>query len=45
MPKRRKTMAATVFEESNIQKAILTLGLPSMLGQLATLIYNMADTL
>ena len=37
-------MAATVFEESNIQKAILTLGLPSMLGQLATLIYNMADT-
>lgn len=24
-------MAATVFEESNIQKAILTLGLPSML--------------
>lgn len=37
-------MAATVFEENNIQKAILTLGLPSMLGQLATLIYNMADT-
>jgi putative MATE family efflux protein len=33
-----------VFEERNIQKAVLTLGLPAMLGQLATLIYNMADT-
>lgn len=34
----------SVFEERNIQKAVLTLGLPAMLGQLATLIYNMADT-
>lgn len=33
-----------VFEEKNIQKAIITLGIPAMLGTLATLIYNMADT-
>ena len=33
-----------VFEEKNTQKAILTLGLPAILGQLTTLIYNMADT-
>ena len=37
-------MTTSVFEEKNIQKAILTLGLPSMLGQLATLIYNLVDT-
>ena len=35
---------ASVFEESNLPKAIARLGLPSMLGQLTTLIYNMADT-
>lgn len=33
-----------VFEESNLSKAIARLGLPAMLGQLTTLIYNMADT-
>ncbi|MBR0341876.1 MAG: MATE family efflux transporter [Oscillospiraceae bacterium] len=33
-----------IFEEKNIQKAIVTLGIPAMLGTLATLIYNMADT-
>ena len=35
---------SNVFEENNIQKAIVTLGIPAMLGTLATLIYNMADT-
>lgn len=34
----------TVFEEKNISKAIMRMGLPSMLGQLTTLIYNIADT-
>lgn len=34
----------TVFEEKNIQRAIIKLGIPAMLGSLATLIYNMADT-
>lgn len=34
----------TVFEEKSIFKAILRLGLPAMLAQLATLIYNTADT-
>lgn len=33
-----------VFEEKNTHKAIMILGLPAMLGQLATLIYNMVDT-
>ncbi len=33
-----------VFEEKNTQKAIMKLGLPAILGQLATLIYNMVDT-
>ncbi|MDO4553900.1 MAG: MATE family efflux transporter [Lachnospiraceae bacterium] len=35
---------ATVFEETNISKAIMRVGLPAMLGQLTTLIYNIADT-
>lgn len=35
---------SSVFEEKNISKAILRVGLPAMLGQLTTLIYNMADT-
>ena len=35
---------ATVFEEQNISKAIMRMGLPAMLGQLTTLIYNIADT-
>ena len=35
---------SNIFEEKNIQKAIVTLGIPAMLGTLATLIYNMADT-
>lgn len=35
---------STVFEEKNAAKAILRVGLPAMLGQLTTLIYNMADT-
>lgn len=34
----------TVFEEQNISKAIIRVGLPAMLGQLTTLIYNIADT-
>lgn len=34
----------SVFEEKNISKAIMRVGLPSMLGQLTTLIYNIADT-
>lgn len=34
----------SVFEETNLSKAILRVGLPAMLGQLTTLIYNMADT-
>ena len=34
----------TVFEEKNISKAIMKVGLPAMSGQLTTLIYNIADT-
>ena len=34
----------SVFEEKNISRAILRMGLPAMLGQLTTLIYNIADT-
>ena len=34
----------SVFEESSLSKAIARVGLPAMLGQLTTLIYNMADT-
>ncbi len=34
----------SVFEESNLTKAIARVGLPAMLGQLTTLIYNIADT-
>lgn len=34
----------SVFEEKNIHKAIIRVGLPAMLGQLTTLIYNIADT-
>lgn len=34
----------SVFEETNISKAIMRVGLPAMLGQLTTLIYNIADT-
>ncbi|MDO4493862.1 MAG: MATE family efflux transporter [Clostridia bacterium] len=33
-----------VFEEQNIKKAVLKLGVPAMLGSLTTLIYNTADT-
>lgn len=33
-----------VFEGKSIQKTVLKLGLPAMLAQLATLIYNIADT-
>lgn len=32
----------SVFEEKNISKAIMRVGLPAMLGQLTTLIYNIA---
>lgn len=35
---------SNVFEEKNLSKAVLMVGLPAMLGQLTTLIYNMADT-
>lgn len=34
----------SVFKEKNISKAIMIVGLPAMLGQLTTLIYNIADT-
>ena len=34
----------TVFEETNISRAIFRAGAPAMFGQLTTLIYNMADT-
>ncbi len=34
---------SNVFEEKNIYKAILNMGLPAMLGSLATLIYNLVD--
>lgn len=34
----------SVFEEKNSSKAIFRVGLPAMLGQLTTLIYNIADT-
>jgi len=33
----------SVFEEKNNTKAIMRVGLPAMLGQLTTLIYNLAD--
>ena len=35
---------SNVFEEKNISKAVLRMGVPAMLGQLTTLIYNIADT-
>lgn len=34
----------SVFEEKKLSKAIIRVGMPAMLGQLTTLIYNMADT-
>lgn len=34
----------SVYEEKNCSKAIMRVGLPAMLGQLTTLIYNIADT-
>ncbi len=34
----------SVFEEKNLSRAIMKVGLPAMLGQLTTLIYNIADT-
>lgn len=33
----------SVFEEKNSSRAIIRVGLPAMLGQLTTLIYNLAD--
>ena len=41
---REEMYMTPVFEEPNLSKAILRVGLPAMLGQLTTLIYNMADT-
>lgn len=35
---------SNIFESKNIPKVILQIGIPAMLGQLATLIYNIADT-
>ncbi len=35
---------SSVFEEKNIAGTIIKIGVPAMLGQLATLIYNLADT-
>ena len=37
-------MATSVFEEKNNQSAVIKLGIPAIIGQLATLIYNLADT-
>lgn len=37
-------MMSSVFEGKNISSIIVKLGVPAMLGQLATLIYNLADT-
>ncbi len=34
----------SVYEEKNNSRAIMRVGLPAMLGQLTTLIYNIADT-
>ncbi len=34
----------SVYEEKKISKAIMRVGLPAMLGQFTTLIYNIADT-
>lgn len=34
----------SIFEEKNTSRAIMRVGLPAMLGQLTTLIYNIADT-
>ena len=39
-----KENMTSVFEEKSISKAIMRVGLPAMLGQLTTLIYNIADT-
>ena len=33
-----------IYEEENISKVIIKMGLPAMLGQLTTLVYNLADT-
>lgn len=35
---------SSAFEESNLPKTIARVGLPAMLGQFTTLIYNMVDT-
>jgi Na+-driven multidrug efflux pump len=37
-------MSTTVFEGKNIQGTILKLGIPAIIGQLVTLIYNLVDT-
>ncbi|MDO4479182.1 MAG: MATE family efflux transporter [Lachnospiraceae bacterium] len=37
-------MTTNVFEEQNISKAVIKLGIPAMLGSLTTLVYNIADT-
>ena len=35
---------SSVFEGKSISSTIMKLGVPAMLGQLATLVYNLADT-
>ena len=35
---------SSVYEGKNMSSTIMKLGIPAMLGQLATLIYNLADT-
>lgn len=37
-------MSTSIFEGKNIQATILKLGIPAIVGQLATLIYNLVDT-
>ena len=43
MEEGKETMTS-VYEEKSISKVIMRAGLPAMLGQLTTLIYNIADT-
>lgn len=33
-----------LFEESPVQKAVITLAVPTVISQLITVIYNIADT-
>ncbi len=41
---REEKNMSSVYEGKNMSSTIMKLGIPAMLGQLATLIYNLADT-